>query len=116
MNAINVYGTVPGQLATEEQIIFLEQVCHDTEEAIIATTNDMTTTTQAPAAGPTVSSSLTPGSNNGTDSIPTMSPTQDFSDCYQDMVKSDNSPRNNFLGTDEYTKYVSTCKRACVVG
>jgi hypothetical protein len=85
---INVFGAVPGQSATEDDKAFLEQVCRDTETAI----NQVPTL--APVAAP----------DNSTD---TMSPTQDFSGCRQDMVKSDTSPRNNFLGTTEYTKYVA---------
>jgi hypothetical protein len=88
MGQIDVYGAVPGQTATEENKAFLEQLCRDTEMAI----------TQVPTAAPVAAP------NNVTD---TMSPTQDFAGCRQDMVKSDNSPRNNFLGTTEYTKYVA---------
>ncbi|CAB9496583.1 expressed unknown protein [Seminavis robusta] len=80
---INIYGVYPTQDATQEERAFLLQVCRDTEMAIA----------QAPTPAPVVAV--------------TMAPTRDLSKCRQDMVKSDTSPRDNFLTNMEYTRFVT---------
>ena len=80
---INTYGAFPGQIPTEEEELFLRQVCQDTTSSIAAVP------TPAPVE------------------MPTVSPTQDFSECLRDIAFSDTSPRNDFLGQQEYTVFVN---------
>ena len=83
LGQIDVYGAVPGQVATPEEQEFLQEVCYDTRNAIAA----------APTPVPVI--------------IPTASPTADFSDCRKQIAFSDTSPRNNFMGQQEYVVFVN---------
>ena len=80
---INTYGAFPSQIPTEEEELFLQQVCQDTISSIAA----------VPTPAPVL--------------MPSVSPTRDFSECLRDIAFSDTSPRNNFLGEQEYTVFIN---------